>query len=404
MNVEQTYLKPLAGGASVQISGEVLIGRSEDCDLVLKGGYPSRKHARLFFREGAARLEDLGSSNGTFVNGERITGAVALKHGDRVRFDILEFDFLSAPVQADMTQLRSLAGRTEVRRPPETARPVEAARPPETARPQEAARPAEPVSPAEAARPEKAAKPQEAGKPAQVPGPPEAARPAEAARPQEAGKPAEAPRPQEAGKPAEAATSAEAARPGAAPRPAAPAGPAPRKPGAWVDPDAHPEGGTKFLTREEIEALRTQSAPPGAGKKIDHPCLEVCSGQSRGQQLKLETGGGQSEWGVGSDAEREIVLGDEGVSAYHAKIVHLGKTWKLIDQMSANGTWVNGRKASISYLNPGDRIKFGPVECVFHAPATTRQSTGRGKLWGLVVAILIAMAIGFVALWRWLDW
>ena len=187
-----------------------------------------------------------------------------------------------------------------------------------------------------------------------------------------------------------------------------PAGVAPRKPGAWVDPAAHPEGGTKFLTREEIEALRSEAASPaagpGTGTKFDHPCLEVCSGQLRGQQLKLEAVGGHAEWGVGSDAAREIVLGDEGVSAYHAKIVHQGRTWKLIDQMSANGTWVNGRKANISYLNPGDRIKFGPVECVFHAPAATRQATGRGILWGLVVAAIIAVAIGFVALWRWLGW
>ena len=401
MNVEQVYLKPLAGGANVRISGEVTIGRSQECDLVLKGGYPSRKHARLYFSEGTARLEDLGSSNGTFVNGERITGTVALKDGDRLRFDILEFDFASVPAQADMTQLRPAAGRTEVRRPAEAAGPAA------DAKPRESARPAEPARPPEAPRPPETATPRDTAQPAKSPAPQEIRRPQPAAGPAEAAAPAEKAVPQERAAPKPAAGPAEKAGPQerAAPKPAAgPAGAAPRKPGAWVDPDAHPEGGTKFLTREEIEALRGESATPGAATKIDYPCLEVCSGQSRGKQLKLGPGGGQSEWGVGSDAEREIVLGDEGVSAYHAKIVQLGKSWKLIDQMSANGTWVNGRKANISYLNPGDRIKFGPVECVFHAPAATRLAAGRGKSWGLAVAVLIALALGFIALWRWLDW
>ncbi|MGH8495956.1 MAG: FHA domain-containing protein [Gammaproteobacteria bacterium] len=379
MNVEQAFLKPLAGGASVRISGEVLIGRSEECDVVLKGGYPSRRHARLSISEGAARLEDLGSSNGTFVNGERITGAVALKDGDRVRFDILEYDFMSAPAASNMTQLRRPApppADATIRVDP--AQRAELARPAEAARPAEPARPAETPKPAETVRPADATKPAEAAHPA-------AAKPAEPARPAATAKPAEPP------------------KPAATPPPAAAPAAAPRKPGSWVDPDSHPEGGTKFLTKEEIEKLRSQSAPAKAAGKVDEPCLEVCSGSSTGKQVKLQGGRGETEWGIGSDASRDIVLGDEGVSAYHAKLVNAGKTWKLIDQMSANGTWVNGRKANISYLSPGDRIKFGPVECVFHAPGGGTRGTARRSAWLIGVGAAVVAAIVVWALWRFLS-
>jgi class 3 adenylate cyclase/predicted component of type VI protein secretion system len=53
--------------------GEVTLGRNPVCDIVLSEEQISRQHAKLSVREGALTLEDLGSNNGTFVNGERIT-------------------------------------------------------------------------------------------------------------------------------------------------------------------------------------------------------------------------------------------------------------------------------------------------------------------------------------------
>lgn len=65
--------------------GEVLIGRSRSCALQIPESTVSRQHARLRVGpEGQVVVEDLGSSNGTFVNGERITGSRALLHGDRL--------------------------------------------------------------------------------------------------------------------------------------------------------------------------------------------------------------------------------------------------------------------------------------------------------------------------------
>jgi pSer/pThr/pTyr-binding forkhead associated (FHA) protein len=60
-----------------------VVGRREDCDLRIPLAEVSRKHCRLINENDALRIEDLGSSNGTFVNGERAQEAT-LNAGDTV--------------------------------------------------------------------------------------------------------------------------------------------------------------------------------------------------------------------------------------------------------------------------------------------------------------------------------
>jgi pSer/pThr/pTyr-binding forkhead associated (FHA) protein len=60
------------------------IGRAPECELVLKDNRASRRHARLAARDGVLVLTDLGSTNGTRVNGNRVT-EVVLGAGDRVQ-------------------------------------------------------------------------------------------------------------------------------------------------------------------------------------------------------------------------------------------------------------------------------------------------------------------------------
>ena len=62
---------------------DVVVGRGSDLDLVLAEDMVSRKHAKIFFREGAFWIQDLGSTNGTFVNGEKVKRA-RLSEGDRL--------------------------------------------------------------------------------------------------------------------------------------------------------------------------------------------------------------------------------------------------------------------------------------------------------------------------------
>ncbi|MFT3709992.1 MAG: FHA domain-containing protein [Archangium sp.] len=71
----------------------VLIGRTAECDVILYEAGVSRKHARVFSEATAFFIEDLGSSNGTRVNGTAITGKQALKDGDSIGMGPVVFNF-----------------------------------------------------------------------------------------------------------------------------------------------------------------------------------------------------------------------------------------------------------------------------------------------------------------------
>jgi pSer/pThr/pTyr-binding forkhead associated (FHA) protein len=62
-----------------------IIGRREDCDLRIPVSEVSRKHCRIIRDGDSLRAEDLGSSNGSFHNGQRISGSVELQPGDSVQ-------------------------------------------------------------------------------------------------------------------------------------------------------------------------------------------------------------------------------------------------------------------------------------------------------------------------------
>ncbi len=74
-----------SAGRRYEVVSDMEVGRSPSCEIPLTDDQVSRKHALIFLHEGQVRLKDLGSRNGTLVNGERITGEVVLQPGDRVR-------------------------------------------------------------------------------------------------------------------------------------------------------------------------------------------------------------------------------------------------------------------------------------------------------------------------------
>jgi len=74
--------------------GRVLVvGRGSDCDLDVADGTVSRRHAGLARRDGAWTIEDLGSRNGTFVNGWRVRESGPLEPGDAVRLGQVQWVF-----------------------------------------------------------------------------------------------------------------------------------------------------------------------------------------------------------------------------------------------------------------------------------------------------------------------
>jgi pSer/pThr/pTyr-binding forkhead associated (FHA) protein len=275
---DNPVLVKVSGNREIALKPETVLGRQAECDVLLTEGHASRRHARLVLAEDGAYLEDLGSANGTFINGSRITGRVRLASGDRLRFDVEEFDFrVPSPVQAPAMAMDE--SKTMYRAPDSAAVVAESSG-------------------------------------------------------------------------------------------------VYKRPGAWADPDAMGDGGankTKFIDPAQMKQMASSNAPimvnPSA---VDGPHLQVVSGSRTGLNIRLAVGdSGNAEWTIGSQTDREVQFQDSGVSALHAKIVNEGERWKVLDQMSANGTFVNGKRSNVSYLSSGDRVRFGPVECVFHAAGTS---------------------------------
>ena len=72
---------------SYALADEVTVGRAPGCGVVLEDDtFVSQVHARLFRRGRETYVEDLGSTNGTLVNGERISEVTRLHRGDQVQF------------------------------------------------------------------------------------------------------------------------------------------------------------------------------------------------------------------------------------------------------------------------------------------------------------------------------
>ena len=77
---------PTPGAAFVLEGDQLTIGRDSTNEITINDAEVSRRHARLTFQGGKYVLEDLGSTNGTFVNGQRLAGPRVLKAGEVVSF------------------------------------------------------------------------------------------------------------------------------------------------------------------------------------------------------------------------------------------------------------------------------------------------------------------------------
>src|SRR6185436_6684469 len=101
-------------GATFNLEGDQLtIGRDSANEIVINDAEISRRHARLTYQGGKYVLEDLGSTNGTFVNGQRLAGPRVLKPGEVVSFGeqiVLVFEVVSIDPRATVMPPRAAAG------------------------------------------------------------------------------------------------------------------------------------------------------------------------------------------------------------------------------------------------------------------------------------------------------
>ena len=140
----------------------------------------------------------------------------------------------------------------------------------------------------------------------------------------------------------------------------------------------------------------------GAAADIPVPYLYVASGKREKQRIRLVSDeSGKSAWTIGSRADQTLHFDDDGVSAEHAKLSTDGQRWVLTDRITTNGTYVNGKRVPMAWLSAGDRLQFGPVECVFHVPRSMRAAVASGSKSGGAgkrsrLPIIIAVAVSFI--------
>ena len=87
------------------MKGSQVIGRSQECDVSLGVVHLSRKHAKVTVTDKGLKVEDLNSSNGTYVNGKKVNQAIVIS-GDELSFDTLRFRVIGPIIDEDKTTMR----------------------------------------------------------------------------------------------------------------------------------------------------------------------------------------------------------------------------------------------------------------------------------------------------------
>jgi pSer/pThr/pTyr-binding forkhead associated (FHA) protein len=319
----------LTDGREYVIGGPSMVfGRDAGCDVVITDKNVSRRHAEIMATPKGYVLID-SSTNGTFINGERVEGQRVLSRADVIRIGSDEFRFYADKAPAP-------AG------PPPGAGPAGAgARP---AAPPPAAHVNPPPPAPAASRGPLGTTAGTGAKQAAAPGAPQ--RLAHTV----SGIPA-APMPPRA--PVAPSTPAAPAPPRAPAAPSMPAAPAPP---------------------------RAAGGPPGVMAN-----LVVRSGARKGQRLPIRV----PIVNVGRAEYNDVVLPDDSVSTSHAKLQRREGVWVLVDLDSTNGSFVDAERVQGEMpLAPGALIRFGEVQVLFE-PTDDTVDAAKGSSTKMMSAIRI---------------
>ena len=84
--VQLTIVEPTAlKGRRYPLADELTVGRAAGCQVTIDDTYASQLHARVFARDGQLFVEDLGSTNGTYLNRNKVQGPQVMRRGDRLQ-------------------------------------------------------------------------------------------------------------------------------------------------------------------------------------------------------------------------------------------------------------------------------------------------------------------------------
>ena len=278
-------------GKKYQLEGGEIVGRGKDCDIFIDDKKISRNHAEMNIKDGRLQLKDLGSSNGTFQNGSKITEQISLSNGDTISFEKHVFN-----VKIEMSQTDNAEQVQEVDSTEEDENDYTAV-----------------VDMSE----DYIAKLTAASKksiPQAPPAPPEIK---------------EVPVATETPKVKETAT--------------------PNNdeniPKSWVEETGAVDG-TRMMDVGQLEALRAGSNAVSQNESEITRLHCFIDGQDEEIiELNVSDFTQASGWEIGRDDACDIVLNHGSVSNRHAQIIHQNGRWKIVSLVSTNGIMINGQKA-----------------------------------------------------------
>jgi hypothetical protein len=76
---------PELAGTVYPLGDELTVGRAAGCQITLDDTYASQLHARIFMRDDQLYVEDLGSTNGTYLNRRKVSAPMVVSHGDQIQ-------------------------------------------------------------------------------------------------------------------------------------------------------------------------------------------------------------------------------------------------------------------------------------------------------------------------------
>jgi pilus assembly protein CpaF len=122
---------PNPGKAFTLSKNEIVIGRDVNADVVVNTAEVSRRHARLLLDAGVYIIEDLGSTNGTFINGQRLNSPMPLRSGDVIMLgEAATLVFESSQFDPNATMISPAGGQDAI---PASAAPLQVTPPPSPA-------------------------------------------------------------------------------------------------------------------------------------------------------------------------------------------------------------------------------------------------------------------------------
>lgn len=315
------FLRSVETNKVYSIYGEMIIGRELDCTVVIKSPNVSRYHAKILVAPNAIYVEDLNSSNGTFVNGRRIHARTPLGVGDQLKFDDLAYRITTASAgRADVTQM----GKSNLE--PKT---------------QELQEPESEIIPAHIPTP------------VHTPTPPPGPSPIREAAAQHSPAIANsAPvKPNDDIDPFAEINSVQASNPL----------PIPSMKAKESDSDR-----TEILNISQRSSIRAMSEQFNSDLNIGAgPRLVVMTAPIRGQVFPLGVGEHGNEWILGRADDANFHVKVSSVSRYHAKITKVFNGHQITALDASNGMLVNGVEKKQAMLNHKDTILMGRIKFVY---------------------------------------